>query len=132
MLDWFAARPPRSEVPIRDRPSIPLTVEERAAFDSLSRQAAGSGPAGRLTAGIRSMGGLGGVPAGVALAVVGAAWCITWLAVSVPVSFVGVLVQAAGLGVLIDAVVVRRRRAGSAARPAASPEQTPAHRRRDR
>ena len=132
MFDWFAARPPRTEVPVRDRPSIPLTTDERAAFDELSRQAAADrNPVARVSAWVGSIGGWGGLPAGLALVVGGGLWCIAWLSTSVVLSFLGVLAQAAGLRLVIEAEPLSRRRAGSGAAPAASREQTSAHRRRD-
>lgn len=133
MFDWIAARPPRTEVPTRDRPSIPLTADERLVFESLCRQVEpGRGGASRAFARLRSLAGSSGLPAGLAVAFAGGLWCIAWLPVSVPVSFLGVLAQAAGLRLVIDAPAVRRRPSGSVAAPAASREQTHAHRRRDR
>jgi hypothetical protein len=133
MFDWSAPRPPRTEEPILDRPTIPLTAEERRTFESLSRQArAGRAPSGKLAALVARAGGWAGLPAGLVLVIGGGIWCLAWLTTSVVVSFLGVLVQAVGLGVVLDAERLRRRRAGSAARPAASRAQTHAHRRQDR
>ena len=133
MFDWFAARPPRTEVTTRDRPSIPLTNDERLVFESLCRQVEPQrGGAGRVLTRLRSLAGSGGLLAGLALAVAGAVWCIAWLTVSVPLSFLGVLAQAAGLRLVIDSPAVRRHRSGSVPAPAASRESTHAHRRRDR
>lgn len=132
MFDWFAARPPRAEVPPRDRPTIPLTTDERLEFEALCRQVQpGRGYAGRFNAWIGSVGGWGGLPAGLALVLGGGLWCIAWLATSVPLSFLGVLTQAAGLRLVIDSQRLRLQQAGSVVQPSASREQTHAHRRRD-
>jgi Flp pilus assembly protein TadB len=129
MFDWFAARPPRSGESEQDRPTIPLTQDERMVFAELSRQAAarrspvGSPRFGVWWASIR------GVVAGAALVVAGGLWCLVWLTASVPVSFVGVLVQALGMILGLESRRLRRSRAGSAAPLAASPAQPDARRR---
>lgn len=113
MFDWFAARPPSSEQPTRDRPSIPLTSDEREAFERLSRDI---GPKGVSIASRR-------VPwlvpfrlvPGLVLMVAGAAWSLGWLSANVPLSFLGVLVLAAGLAATIESQDLRLRPAGSVA-----------------
>jgi hypothetical protein len=127
MFDWFAARPPRSGEPDQDRPTIPLTLDERVVFEELSRQA-GSGRSrsrhlGAWWASIR------GLVAGMTMVAAGGVWCVAWLATSVPVSFLGVLAQAFGMILGIESQRVRRSRAGSAAPLAASPAQPDARRR---
>lgn len=131
MLDWFAARPPRSEQPPRDRPSIPLTAGERAEFDALSRQLDGRGGAvSALSGASRWVRQLGTLPVGALLVVAGAVWCIAWLSTNVVVSFAGVIAQAAGLRLVIDFLRVRTERSAAAAPPEASRQQTSGQRRR--
>jgi Flp pilus assembly protein TadB len=130
MFDWFAARPPRPEEPAGDRPTIPLTSDERAAFDSLSGQLERRRRAPSLSALSRWMGELGTLPAGLALVVAGGVWCIAWLTVSVLLSFAGVVIQAVGLWLVIDYQRLRTQRAGAAVPPEASQQQPHAQRRR--
>lgn len=101
MFDWFAARPTPEGTAV-DRPTVPLTPAERDAFESISEQIGGRP---RLTP--RSLPvpawrpSLASLPLGVLLVVAGMAWTVGLLPVSVPASFVGVLAQAAGIGMVI-------------------------------
>lgn len=111
MFHWFAARPPRSEQPTQDRPSIPLTPDEEEAFERLSREI------GRTRASLSSLHWampLGLVPAA-GLMVAGAVWSLAWLSVSVPLSFTGIIALAAGLAATIESQGLRLRPAESVA-----------------
>lgn len=130
MFDWFAARAPRPEEPATDRPSIPLTSYEREAFAALSREL---GRRPRRTDGwLARLRTLPALPYGVVLALSGAVWCVAWLGVSVALSFLGVLLQGAGIALVIESRRVSQQRVGSVAPLAAAPPRPPAQRRRGR
>lgn len=118
MFDWFAAQPSRPNEPARDQPSIPLTEEERAAFTQLCGQV-GVRRAARPAAPSWSS-GWARLAVGVALVVIGSVWCIAWLRASVAASFIGVVVQAIGLGMVFGSDRVRPRPDGSVVPLAAS------------
>jgi hypothetical protein len=128
MFDWSAARPPRNGEP-HDAPTIPLTPDERASFEALSRLVEPR----RALPSLRRPSDPGGsnrdLAIGVALVVVGGVWCLGWLSTSVALSFLGVVAQALGLGLAIESQAVRRARSASAVRPEASPSPPHAHRR---
>jgi hypothetical protein len=129
MFHWFADRPPHSEQPMRDRPSIALTAEERQAFDSLSRELNGRSRVLSTGDGSRWSSVPLALPFGILIVVASAAWTVAWLSVSVPVSFVGVLAMAAGMASIVEGQRFRLRPGGAAAPPAASPPQPHAPRR---
>lgn len=113
MFHWFAARPPSSEQPMGDRPSIPLTGDEREAFERLRREI-GPERVSNASLTVPWLVPLRLVPA-LVLMVAGAAWSLAWLSVNVPLSFLGVLVLAAGLAGTIESQGLRLRPAGSVA-----------------
>ena len=129
MFDWFAARPGHTGQRLPDQPTIPLTPDERQAFDALCRQLpARPGFRPRLARVRRSAAATTAV--GVLLVVGGGAWIIAWLSVSVAAAFVGVLVQALGFAAVAETQRIRLRPDGSAAPPEASLLQHDARRRR--
>lgn len=130
MFDWFAAQPPRPNEPVRDRPSIPLTDEEREAFNQLCRQV-GRRRAARATPGWWGS-GWARLALGVVLVAVGSVWCIAWLRASVVASFTGVVVQALGFALVFSSEPVRLRPDGSGAPLEASLPQPGAPRRQGR
>jgi hypothetical protein len=105
MFDWFAARPGPGGGPI-DRPTVPLTPAEREAFERISstlqhqhRTRTRLAPLARLP---RLLTALGLLPVGLVVVVLGAVWTVAWLASSVPAAFLGVLVQAGGIWLVVS------------------------------
>ena len=99
MSDSFAPR--RGHHPIvQDRPTIRLTTAEREAFGLLSKQL---DRRHRITVAVTAI--ILQLPllrAGAGAMVVGSVWVLGWLAVSVPISFGGVLLQGAGAVMVIE------------------------------